>query len=505
MPNLILILGDQLDINISSLAQFNKNDDHILMCEVAAETSYVKHHKQKIIFILSAMRHFSNELKKSGYRHFYVKLDDPNNTGSFKQEVIRHMQLTKCEKVIITKPGEYRVFQELNSLNDSDCMVDWRDDGRFISSPKEFKSWASNKKQIRMEGFYRHLRAKHNVLMSADKPLGGKWNYDKDNRKPIKSKSSIPSPKVFKPDQITNEVIELVEYTFADHFGDSKSFNYAVTRKQALSALNDFLCNRIHLFGDYQDAMLCEEPYLYHSVISLYLNVGLLNPKEVIKKTEQLHRNGSIPINSAEGFIRQILGWREFIRGIYWLKMPEYASSNYLNAHNSLPEFFWSGNTELNCLQQCIKQTKQYAYAHHIQRLMVLGNFLLLTGIHPEVVNEWYLIVYIDAFEWVELPNVTGMILFADGGYLASKPYAASGSYINKMSNYCNSCKYHVKEKNGEQACPFNYLYWNFLDKHREKLSINPRLAMIYKTLDKMDNARLEKIREDAKSFIQTI
>jgi deoxyribodipyrimidine photolyase-related protein len=356
-----------------------------------------------------------------------------------------------------------------------------------------------------MENFYRYMRVKHNIFMQGDKPIGGKWNYDKDNRKFPKEVANLSSPKTFSPDAITDEVLELVDVTFSDHFGDLYPFNLAVTRKQALASLNHFIKERLSRFGDYQDAMIENEPYLYHSFLSFYINTGLLLPREVIKKVETAYQAHDIPINAAEGFIRQILGWREYIRGIYWHKMPQYAESNYFNANKPLPDLFWTGDTKLNCLSQCVNETQQNAYAHHIQRLMVLGNFLLLLGVDPEQVNEWYLIVYADAFEWVELPNVTGMILYADGGYLASKPYAAGGAYINRMSNYCKSCHYNVKEKTGDQACPFNYLYWNFLDQHQDKLSKNQRLAMVYSTLRKMDAEHLATIRSNAKSFIDNL
>ncbi len=505
MPSLILILGDQLNRNISSLKKANKHEDFILMCEVSAEATYVKHHKKKIALVLSAMRHFSQELTDAGYKVIYIKLDDKSNTGSLESEVQRIAKAKKCSWVIITHPGEYRVYENLDSLKNSNLEIQWIEDDRFMCSRNEFADWVKEKKQPRMENFYRYMRQKHNILMRGKQPEGKKWNFDKDNRKTPKN-GEIPSkPRKFKPDAITNEILSLVEKNFSDHFGDLEPFEIAVTRKQALIALNHFINERLVNFGDYQDAMLENEPFMYHSLLSFYLNIGLLVPNEIIVKAQQAYENGHVAINAAEGFIRQILGWREYIRGIYWHKMPNYSNSNFFNAKKQLPEFFWNGDTKLNCLSQCINETKNNAYAHHIQRLMVLGNFCLLTGIQPKQVNEWYLIVYADAFEWVELPNVVGMILFADGGYLASKPYASGGAYINKMSNYCKTCHYKVSEKTGEKACPFNYLYWNFLDKHREKLSSNQRLTMVYSTLNKMGHERLSDIRSDAKSFIRSI
>lgn len=505
MSTLILILGDQLNKNISSLRKANKDEDLILMCEVHDETHYVKHHKKKIVFVLSAMRHFSQELRNQGYNVVYVKLNDKSNSGSLESELLRISKKHKVNQVIITHPGEHRVYKNLNALNSNSLTIKWLEDDRFLCGQDEFNDWVKDKTQARMEYFYRFMRQKHNVLMDGNKPIGNKWNFDKDNRKTPKNASIPNKPRSFKADAITNEVIDLVNKNFSSHFGDIQPFELAVTRKQALKALKHFIEERLAKFGDYQDAMLKNEPYMYHSLLSFYLNIGFLLPKEVIDIAEQAYYEKRVPINAAEGFIRQILGWREYIRGIYWHKMPDYSMENFFNAKKHLPELFWSGETKLNCLSQCINETKQNAYAHHIQRLMVIGNFCLLTGIEPKQVCEWYLIVYADAFEWVELPNVIGMILFADGGYLASKPYASGGAYINKMSNYCDTCHYKVKEKTGENACPYNYLYWYFLDKHQDKLAKNQRLTMIYSTLKKMSPEKKAAIRSSAKTFIQSI
>ncbi len=504
MPALILVLGDQLNSKISSIRQCNKANDVVLMCEVDQETRYVKHHKKKIALIFSAMRHFAKELSVNGYDINYVKIDDPNNSGSFKSECMRVIQHHSLDSIVVTMPGEYRVLDEIHTLQQH-IPVSILPDDRFYCSPDEFEQWANQYKQCRMENFYRTLRKKFNILIEDDKPSGGQWNYDKQNRKPPKNLDKINNPLAFSTDDITKQVLTVVEKKFAHHFGDLYPFSFAINRKQALKVVNHFIKYRLKHFGDYQDAMLQDEPFMYHSAISFYLNIGLLLPKEVIKKVEKAYANDEVPINAAEGFIRQILGWREFIRGIYWLKMPAYKDNNFFDAQRKLPDFFWSTDTKLNCIKQCVIQTKQHAYAHHIQRLMVLGNFLLLCGVDPDEVNEWYLIVYADAFEWVELPNVTGMILFADGGFLASKPYAASGAYINKMSNYCSSCDYNVKEKAGDEACPFNYLYWNFLDQHKDKLGNNQRLSMIYSSLNKFSKDKLDQIRTDSEKFLASI
>ena len=378
-------------------------------------------------------------------------------------------------------------------------------DNRFLSTQDEFSKWSTGRKQLRMEYFYRDMRKKHSILMDGYNPVGGKWNYDSENRKLPKENLEIPNIYRNKVDDISKNVIDVVEKLFSDHFGDIYPFYLAVTREQALNVLDKFIKERLKYFGDYQDAMIEGEPWMYHSHISFYLNCGLLSPLECIKAAETSYYKNQAPLNAVEGFIRQILGWREYIRGIYWLKMPEYYYTNFLDAHRDLPQFYWTANTKMNCLRQCVLETSKNAYAHHIQRLMVLGNFALITGIAPRQVNEWFLIVYADAYEWVELPNVTGMILFADGCVLGSKPYAAGGNYINKMSNYCNNCSYKVNKKNGSDACPFNYLYWYFLVNNREKLEKNPMLAMIYKTYDRMTADKKEDIENDSKKFFNSI
>jgi len=356
-----------------------------------------------------------------------------------------------------------------------------------------------------MEYFYHEVRKKYNIFMNGNEPEGGKWNYDIENRKSPTDDLNIPKTYQSRPDDITREVINLVDKYFPSHFGDLDPFYFAVTRKHAKRALDQFIRERLISFGDYQDAMIQNEPWMFHSHLSFYLNCGLLNPLECVTAAEYVYHQNQAPINAVEGFIRQIIGWREYVRGIYWLKMPGYKEENFFNATRNLPDFYWHGNSKMNCLNQCIQETKKNAYAHHIQRLMILGNFALLAGIDPKQVNEWFLIVYADAYEWVELPNVSGMILFADGGYLASKPYAAGGNYINKMSNYCKNCSYKVTKKNGKDACPFNYLYWDFLARNRMKLESNPRIAMMYKTYDRIDNTKKSEIALDSKLFLHEL
>jgi deoxyribodipyrimidine photolyase-related protein len=504
MKTLRLILGDQLSESISSLKGYNKATDIILMCELWNEATYVKHHKKKIAFIFSAMRHFAEMLNEKGYKVEYTPLDDPHNTGIFSKEVKRMLSKYSFDRIIVTHPGEYRLLTDMRSLGDElNIPVEIRDDDRFLCSPNEFADWAANKKQLRMEYFYREMRKKYNILMENNEPIGGQWNYDAENRKPPKEGLVIPPPYIGKIDPITKVVLSLVAKHFDNHFGDLEPFYFAVTRADTLQVLQAFIDQRLPHFGDYQDAMIQGEPWMYHAHISFYLNCGLLLPQECVQAAEKAYHSGKAPLNAVEGFIRQVIGWREYVRGIYWLKMPEYADQNFFEAKRKLPDFYWTANTKMNCLRQCVLETKKNAYAHHIQRLMVLGNFALLAGIDPKAVNEWFLIVYADAYEWVELPNVSGMILFADGGYLASKPYAAGGSYINKMSNYCKNCSYKVTKKDGSDACPFNYLYWDFLDRNRKKLSGNHRIGMMYKTFEGLGEEKQKAIRKDSLEFLR--
>lgn len=506
MKVLRLILGDQLSRSISSLKDIDPAHDMILMCEVWEEATYVKHHKKKIAFLFSAMRHFAAELKQSGHKVHYTKLDDPDNAGSFSGEIGRALMTGAFERIVVTFPGEYRVLKDMEMLEKRFGLpVEIRPDDRFLSNPANFAAWAKDRNQLRMEFFYRDMRRAHNILMNGDEPEGGQWNYDPENRAPPKGEIEVPPPFSIKKDAVTQECINLVEKRFPDHFGDLEPFHFAVTRNDALRVLDHFIEVRLENFGAYQDAMIQDEPWMFHSHISFYLNCGLLLPLEVIIRAQDAYYKRQAPLNAVEGFIRQILGWREYVRGLYWLKMPDYATENYLDAKRALPWLYWSGETKMNCMRQCVSETKQNAYAHHIQRLMVLGNFALLAGIDPGKVNEWYMIVYADAYEWVEMPNVTGMILFADGGILASKPYAASGAYINRMSDYCKNCSYKVTKKNGPEACPLNYLYWDFFLRHEKKFQANPRLAFTYRTLKAMDDEKREAVTADTARFLKAM
>ena len=505
MAVLRLVLGDQLSAQLASLKDYEAGDI-VLMAEVVGEATYVKHHKKKIAFLFSAMRHFAEALEERQIKVRYTRIDDDANTGSLAQEVERALEEGAFDRVVVVEPGEHRLREEMEGWSKRfDLPVDIRRDDRFIAPLERFNAWADGKKRLTMEYFYRELRRETGILMDGDDPVGGQWNFDHDNRETLPDDISIPQRHRIEPDEITRTVINQVAQRFSDHFGDLEEFWFAVTAEDAEAQLDWFIDNALADFGAYQDAMKQGEAFLFHSVLSLYMNAGLLDPLTVCKRAEAAYRDGKAPINAVEGFIRQILGWREFVRGIYWRFMPEYLERNALDAQRPLPDFYWTGETEMACLRDAVLTTKRHAYAHHIQRLMVTGNFALLAGIDPAEVNEWYLIVYADAYEWVEAPNTHGMAIYADGGLMATKPYAASGSYINKMSDSCKHCRYKVTKKNGPEACPFNYLYWNFLIENEDTLRGNHRLGMIYKTLERMGDDKRTAVREDSKRFFERI
>lgn len=503
---LVLILGDQLSPGLSSLRDTDPATDIVLMLEVEDEARYVRHHKKKIAFILSAMRHFAAELRDLGHRVDYVALDDPANTGSFTGELARAVDRTGARSVVVTEPGEWRVAEMIRGWPQAlGVAVDVRPDDRFLCPHDAFEAWAAGRKLLRMEYFYREMRRKTGLLMDGAAPEGGRWNFDADNRKPAAASLFMPQPHRVAPDAITRRVLALVADRAADHFGDLEPFWFAVTRAEAERARDHFLAVALPQFGDFQDAMLAGEKYLYHSVLALYLNVGLLDALDLCRRVEAAYRSGHAPLNAAEGFIRQIIGWREFVRGIYWLKMPAYTGLNALGATRPLPDFYWTGDTDMACIRDTVRQTREEAYAHHIQRLMITGNFALLAGLEPKAVHEWYLAVYADAFEWVEAPNTLGMSLFADGGMLGSKPYAASGHYIDRMSDYCGGCRYDVKARTGPRACPFNALYWDFLDRNADQLGRNPRLGQAYATWARMKEADRQAVRASASAFLKSL
>ena len=504
MPTLCLILGDQLSLSISSLKQIDKPNDLILMAEVVEEATYVKHHKKKIAFVFSAMRHFARELKKSGYRVEYQEYTKKNI--SLKSQVKKIIQEYSVDRIVVTEPGEYRLLKEFQRWPQAlKIPVDLYEDTRFVSTKDEFVSWADGKKKLIMEYWYRLMRKKTGFLMEDDKPVGGKWNFDKSNRKPLKNNIEPVAPLFFRQDKITRDVLRLVETEFSEHFGDSDPFWFAVTSKQASKALAHFIEYQLPLFGDYQDAMQTEQPFLYHSVLSHYINAGLLDPIDVCEKVEQAYIDKFVPLNAAEGFIRQIIGWREFIRGIYWYSMPGYYELNYLDAKKPLPSFYWTADTGMNCIANVVESTRIHAYSHHIQRLMITGNFANLAGLDVKQVCEWYLAVYADAYEWVELPNTLGMALHADGGIVGTKPYISSGSYIKRMSNFCDDCQYQYNKRIGDNACPFTNLYWHYLIKHEQIFKDNPRMKMSYRNLQKFDEAERKAITDQAETFLRQL
>ncbi|MDR7030198.1 cryptochrome/photolyase family protein [Rhizobium rosettiformans] len=501
-----LVLGDQLSHSLSALADADPQDSLVLMAEVMSEASYVKHHKKKIAFLFSAMRHFAEELREKGVQVRYVTLDDPENTQSLRGELARAIAESGASSIVATECGEWRLAEEMRGWETHlGVPVEIREDHRFLCSIEDFRQWRKGRKQLRMEYFYRDMRRRHRVLLEGEEPVGGKWNFDAENRKPPAEGLKGPRRISHRKDDITTDVLALVEERFAENMGSLDSFHYAVTSDQAEMELQQFIDEILPNFGDYQDAMVKGEPYLYHSLISSYVNAGLLLPIDVIRRAEAAWFEGLAPLNAVEGFIRQILGWREYVRGIYWTEMPDYAQCNHLSAARPLPQMYWTAKTDMVCMKGAIGDTIEHAYSHHIQRLMVTGNFAMLAGIDPAEVCEWYLAVYSDAYEWVELPNTLGMALYGDGGVMASKPYAASGKYIDRMSNFCGGCRYDPKLTTGPRACPFNALYWDFLDRNTEKLARNPRLSNMYATWRRMDPFKQDAIRKHAAQVLDTL
>ena len=500
MANLILILGDQLSHHLSALEGADKDNDLVVMAEVHSEASYTNHHKKKLVFIFSAMRHFADALEEDGWRVHYQRYHPDNPAQSIEQVIAELVRKYQPERVITTECGEWRLHEQISRWHKTlGIPVEIRPDTRFVCNIDEFARWAEGRKQLRMEFFYREMRKKTGLLMTSEgQPEGGQWNFDTDNRKKWAGKPPAPAPFREEPDAITTEVIKLVNEYFSEHFGTTENFHYAVTAEQAQGALAHFIDFALPCFGDYQDAMSDNEDWLFHSILSPYLNTGLLDPMEVCEEAVRAWHAGRAPLNAVEGFVRQIIGWREFVRGIYWLLMPGYARENRLGNSRELPWFYWTGDTKMRCMHKAINATARNAYAHHIQRLMITGNFALLAGVKPEAICDWYLAVYIDAFDWVELPNTLGMVMHADGGYLGSKPYAASGKYIQRMSDHCQNCHYRVQDATGDRACPFNSLYWHFIDRHREDFANNPRMTMMYRNWDKQKPERREALRARA-------
>jgi deoxyribodipyrimidine photolyase-related protein len=498
---LVIVLGDQLDESASALADFDPAQDVVWMAEAMQESTHVPSSKQRIAVFLSAMRHFAQTLRDRQWRVDYTELEQPGHTGSLHGELGQALARWQPQHLVMTAPGDWRVLQALQACAKAQGLaLTLRDDSHFFTTVRDFSAHIQGRKQLRMEYWYRALRQRFGILMEGAQPVGGQWNFDADNRAAFgkQGPQNLPAPQRFAPDEITQEVLAVVHRVFPQSPGDLNEFGWPVTRAQALQALQDFIAQRLPLFGLYEDAMWAGEPWLYHSQLSVCLNLKLLNAREVVQAAVDAWQRGHAPLPAVEGFVRQILGWREYVRGIYWTQMPGYLDKNALQGHEALPEFFWTGETDMACLRDALQQTLRHGYAHHIQRLMVLGLYGLLRGVHPQAMHEWFLSVYVDAVEWVELPNTLGMSQFGDGGIMASKPYVASGKYIQRMSNHCQGCRFDPAQSTGPKACPYTTLYWDFLRRHQTLLGQNPRMGMQLKNLQRLTPEQVAQIEAAA-------
>ena len=495
MRNLVLVLGDQLDAQSAAFDGFEHTQDAVLMIEAREEANYIPQHHKRLVFFFSAMRHFRDALRAANRKVHYSELTDPANLGCLADECRRHFVALQPRSLIVLEPGDWRVRQSLLSLR---LPVEIRRDRHYLCSLSTFNEFAARGNGLVLEQFYRFMRRRLNIMVDGQgKPRGGQWNYDKSNRRALPASGlAVPRRMAFPPDATTRSVIQMVVEQFPDAPGRSGGFDYPVERDQALAALADFVENRLAHFGLYQDAMSGDHPFLFHSVISGALNVHLLNPREVVQAV--LHHASDAPINSVEGFVRQVIGWREYVRGVYWRAMPHYAEMNALEAHLPMPRFYWTGKTNMECLARAIGHTIDHAYAHHIERLMILGLFAMLLGVNPYEVHRWHMSMFWDAIDWVSLPNTLGMSQYGDGGLVGTKPYAASGNYINRMSNHCSRCRYDPKKATGDEACPFTTLYWDFLQRHRNKFANNMRMRHQYANLARKSVSEIAAIRRQA-------
>ena len=501
--HIVLILGDQLDPNSEALDGFDPARDRIWMAEVPEEATHVWSHKARIALFLAAMRHHAKALRARDWPVDYLRLGE--HPHSSLATALGHTLGQVCpQRLVMVRAGDWRVQQAIETTaRSAGVALEVRPDRHFIAPPQAFAAWAGGRRELRLEYWYRELRRQSGLLMEGERHAGGRWNYDAENRKAFAASGpgNLPAPLAFPPDLITTEVLDLVERHFPDHPGRLDAFDWPLTPAQARAALDDFIAHRLTHFGDYQDAMWRGEPWLYHSRLSAALNLKLIDPLSVCRAAEAAWLSGQAPLAATEGFIRQILGWREYVHGLYWLWMPDWLTWNALDAHADLPAFFWTGETDMACLREVISQTLQYGHAHHIQRLMVTGLYALLLGVEPRQVHAWYLAIYVDAVEWVELPNVLGMSQHADGGRMASKPYIASGKYIQRMSDYCRACRYRPDRALGEDACPFTTLYWDFLDRHAGRFRGHPRLGQQVRNLDRMSAEKRTLIRAAAEKL----
>ena len=504
--NLVIVLGDQLDLQSSAFDGFDPAQDAVWMAEVAEESTHIWSSKQRIAVFLAAMRHFAQALRDAGYPLHYTRLDQADNRGSLVAELQIAIEKLAPRACVISGAGDFRVYKSIQAVaKQSGVPLDVREDRHFFATVRQFAEHAQGRKSLRMEYFYREMRRRHSVLMDGDQPTGGQWNFDEDNREAFgkTGPGSVPARTTFAPDATTQQVIALVNTRFASHPGTLHSFAWPVTRAQALQSLDAFIAERLPLFGRYQDALWPGEAWLYHSHLSAALNLKLLNPREVVAAAEATYRAGAAPLACVEGFVRQILGWREYVRGIYWTQMPGYAERNALDAQENLPAWYWTGQTDMACLRDALAQTLRYGYAHHIQRLMVIGLYALLHGVQPQQVHQWFLAVYVDAVEWVELPNTLGMSQAADDGLMASKPYIASGKYIQRMSggSLCAACRFDPAQRTGPRACPYTTLYWDFLLRHEARLAANPRTVMQVRNLARLSADERARIQAQAQSI----
>lgn len=500
----VLVFGDQLNEDSTAFEGFDREKDLVWMAEVEEESKYAWSHRQRIVLFLSAMRHFRRRLESRGFRFFYRELDEADGATKLSEVLRAFLDVHRPEKVIFTRPGEYRIMKGVETVcGQTGIPVEMREDLHFFSTPPDFEEFARGRKEWVMEYFYRDMRRRHGILMEDGHPTGGQWNFDKDNREAFgrSGPEGVPETKRLEPDALTREVIRMVAERFPDHPGALDSFGWPVTPRAAALALDTFVEKALPNFGRFQDAMWTGEPFLFHSLLASSLNLKLLDPRRVVRRAEEAWKAGKAPLAAVEGFIRQILGWREYIRGVYWKCMPGYIRMNALEADEPLPDFYWNGQTPLACLKHCIGDTLRNGYAHHIQRLMVTGLYALLLGVRPREVEDWYLGIYVDAVEWVTLPNTLGMSQYADGGIVGSKPYVATGKYIQRMSNYCAECPRNPAEATGEKACPFTTLYWDFLLRHEERLRKNRRMSLQVRNLDRLDEARRSEIRETAREI----
>ncbi|MBS1954292.1 MAG: cryptochrome/photolyase family protein [Cyanobacteria bacterium SZAS-4] len=501
-PTTVWITGDQCTLLNSALQGCDKSRTVVLMIESIARAQQRPYHKRKLVLIYSVMRHFAAELKKSGWTVDYYP-----ERKTFEEPLKEHLSKRKPKKFRMMEQSEYGVTERMiKTLGGIPCEVTQHT--QFISSADDFESLHKTPdSRITMETFYHKMRVKTGLLLDGKEPFGGSWNYDKENRQPASKSQKFLKPLESPADEMTGDVIDMVNRHFADHIGivSKDTWNLAVTREDALKEAADFFDNRLDMFGPYQDAMVTGEVSMNHSMLSAYINVGLLHPLELAREAESRYLAGTARLASVEGYVRQLIGWREYIWRVYWRLMPEYRQRNSLNAKNDLPEFFWTGDTGMNCMREALSHVREFAYSHHILRLMILGNFSLLAALEPLAVNDWFWAMYIDGYDWVMVPNVIGMVLHADGGYVGTKPYAASANYINKMSDYCKKCKYDPKLVVGKDACPFNSLYWDFLARNYAKFENNHRMIMMMRNLTNKPEEQIKEIREQAKKYLDAM